>query len=318
MARAIRKTTEGFSIGFARLGRRGEGRGSPGQQIYDGDTANVEADGNLGVRLLGVDAPERAFTLPEAAAEAIDRRPGERFVSLGDERWERFLSDPFRDGSPPRLRRELREHLEPKLGPGCAANHLGFAEAAKRALRAEVEGDLAELGQTRDEFRFFMAFASEVIDGYGRLLCYLNRDQPRPPRPPSYNERLLVAGAVLPYFIWPNVDPFRTQASLVAAVPRPGAAAALGACRGRGRPRAAPRGLGRGRAAPAAPLRAALPRPLRPTRPLGARPGGPRRSPARPSALPAHRAARGQAVRGRGVRAAVPVARLARRALLAR
>jgi hypothetical protein len=148
-------------------------------------------------------------------------------VSLGDERWERFLSDPFRDGSPPRLRRELREHLEPKLGPGCAANHLGFAEAAKRALRAEVEGDLAELGQTRDEFRFFMAFASEVIDGYGRLLCYLNRDQPRPPRPPSYNERLLVAAAVLPYFIWPNVDPFRTQASLVAAVPRPGAAAPL-------------------------------------------------------------------------------------------
>ena len=227
MARAIRKTTEGFSIGFARLGRRGEGRGSPGQQIYDGDTANVEADGNLGVRLLGVDAPELAFTLPEAAAEAIDHRPGERFVSLSDERWERFLSDPFRDGPPPRLRRELREHLEPKLGPGCAANHLRFAEAAKRALRAEVEGDLGELGQTRDEFRFFMAFASEVIDGYGRLLCYLNRDQPRPPRPPSYNERLLVAGAVLPYFIWPNVDPFRTQASLVAAVPRPGAAPPL-------------------------------------------------------------------------------------------
>ena len=60
-----------------------------------------------------------------------------------------------------------------------------------------------------------MAFASEVIDGYGRLLCYLNRDQPRPPRPPSYNERLLVAGEVLPYFIWPNVDPFRVQPSLV-------------------------------------------------------------------------------------------------------
>ena len=317
MARAIRKTTEGFSIGFARLGRRGEGRGSPGQQIYDGDTANVEADGNLGVRLLGVDAPELAFTLPEAAAEAIDRRPGERFVSLSDERWERFLSDPFRDGPPPRLRRELREHLEPKLGPGCAANHLGFAQAAKRALRAEVEGDLAELGQTRDEFRFFMAFASEVIDGYGRLLCYLNREQPRPPRPPSYNERLLVAGAVLPYFIWPNVDPFRTQASLVAAVPRPGAAPALRSERA-AMADARERRLGRRRAAAAAPLRAALPRSARPARPLGARPGGPRRPPARPAAVPAHRAARGQAVRGRGVRAAVPVARLARRALLAR
>ena len=47
MAKAIRKTSEGFSVGFARLGRRGDGRGSPGQQIYDGDTANVEADGNF-------------------------------------------------------------------------------------------------------------------------------------------------------------------------------------------------------------------------------------------------------------------------------
>ena len=225
MAKAIRKTNEGFSIGFARLGRRGEGRGSPGQQIYDGDTANVEADGNLGVRLLGVDAPEVAFTLPEAAAEAVDRRPGERFVRLTDERWQSFLADPFEDGA--RLRRELREHLEPKVGPGCAENHARLAEASTRALRAEVEGDISELGQTRDEFRFFMAFASEVIDGYGRLLCYLNRDQPRPPRPPSYNERLLMAGEVLPYFIWPNVDPFRVQPSLVAAVPRPGAAPPL-------------------------------------------------------------------------------------------
>ena len=66
-----------------------------------------------------------------------------------------------------------------------------------------------------------------MIDGYGRLLCYLNRDQPRPPRPPTYNERLLVAGEVLPYFIWPNVDPFRVQPSLVKAVPRPGAAPPL-------------------------------------------------------------------------------------------
>ena len=226
MPKAIRKTSEGFSVGFARLGRRGDGRGSPGQQVYDGDTANVEADGNLGVRLLGVDAPERALTLPEVATEAVDRRPGEPFVALTDERWERFLSDPFADGSL-RLRRELREHLEPKLGPGCAANQARFADAAKQAFRAEVEGDLAESGVSREDFRFFMAFASEVIDGYGRLLCYLNVDRPRPPRPPSYNERLLVAGQVLPYFIWPNVDPFRLQPSLVEAVPRPGAAPPL-------------------------------------------------------------------------------------------
>ena len=219
MAKAIRKTSEGFAIGFARLGRRGEGRGSPGQQVSDGDTVAVEADGNFGVRLLGVDAPETALTLPEDATEAIDRRPGEPFVRLTDQRWEDFLSDPL--DAVAGLRRGLREHLEPRIGHGTAANHAGFAAAAKQALRAEVEADLAELGQTRDEFGFFMAFASEVIDGYGRLLCYLNRDQPSAPRPPSYNERLLVAGQVEPYFIWPNVDPFRVQPSLVDAVPRP-------------------------------------------------------------------------------------------------
>ena len=226
MAKALRKTSEGFSVGFARLGRHGDGRGTPGQQVADGDTVTVEADGNLGVRLLGVDAPERALTLPEVATEAVDRRPGEPFVPLTDERWERFLSDPFADGSL-RLRRSLRDHLEPLLGPGCAANHARFAATAKAALRGLVESDLAEAGGSREEFRFFMAFASEVIDGYGRLLCYLNRDQPRPPRPPTYNERLLVAGEVLPYFIWPNVDPFRVQPSLVDAVPRPGAAPPL-------------------------------------------------------------------------------------------
>jgi hypothetical protein len=219
VAKAIFKTAEGFSVGLARLGRRGDGRGTPGQQVYDGDTVTVEADGNLGVRLLGVDAPERAFTLPERAGEAVDRRPGEPFVSLTDERWERFLSDPFAGGI--RLRAELRRALEPRVGRGCAANHAAFATAARLALGREVERDMGELEEDRDEFRFFMAFSTEVIDGYGRLLCFLNRDQPRPPRPLSYNDRLLQAGDVLPYFIWPNVAPFRQQPSLVEAVPRP-------------------------------------------------------------------------------------------------
>jgi hypothetical protein len=219
VAKAIFKTARGFSVGVARLGRRGAGRGSPAQQIYDGDTVTVEADGNLGVRLLGVDAPELAFTLPEVAREAVDRRPGERFVALTDPRWERLLSVDFvREIG---LRAELRRHLEPLLGPGCADNQSAHAKTARAALRAEVSRDLEELGQDREEFRFFMAFSSEILDGYGRFLCFLNRDQPRGTRPLSYNERLLQAGEVVPYFIWPNVSPFREQPSLVDAVPRP-------------------------------------------------------------------------------------------------
>jgi hypothetical protein len=71
-----------------------------------------------------------------------------------------------------------------------------------------------------------------VIDRYGRLLAYLNREQrdrQRPePRPVSYNERLLSDGLVVSYFIWPNIDPFRAAAGVLDAVPRPGKQARLG------------------------------------------------------------------------------------------
>ena len=63
------------------------------------------------------------------------------------------------------------------------------------------------------------------MDVYGRLLCYLNRDQPDAddpePRPKSYNERLLALGSVAPYFIWPNLDPYRPPKRPVDAVPVP-------------------------------------------------------------------------------------------------
>jgi hypothetical protein len=79
----------------------------------------------------------------------------------------------------------------------------------------------------REKFKLFVAFAHEVMDGYGRLLGYLNREQASAPRPPDYNGRLLAAGAALPYFIWPNVNPFRKQGALTDAVPVPGTAALL-------------------------------------------------------------------------------------------
>ena len=47
-----------LTIGRAKLGRRGDGIGSVKQQVHDGDTITVRADGNFGVRLLGIDTPE--------------------------------------------------------------------------------------------------------------------------------------------------------------------------------------------------------------------------------------------------------------------
>lgn len=81
---------------------------------------------------------------------------------------------------------------------------------------------MTELGQDRETFKFFLAFASEVMDGYGRFLGYLHPHQQTPPRKLSYNERMLGQGWATLYFIWPNLDPYRRQTSPVDAVPQPG------------------------------------------------------------------------------------------------
>lgn len=73
-----------------------------------------------------------------------------------------------------------------------------------------------------------MSFSYEVFDRFGRLLAFLNRNQPNPnvpsPRPPSYNDRQLQSGRALPFFIWPNISPFRDAETVADAVPRPATA----------------------------------------------------------------------------------------------
>ncbi len=203
------------------MGFRGSVTGSVRQQVHDGDTINVRAVGNFGVRFLGVDAPEISFKLPGDT----------RFRGLSDNRWEAFVSDPFAGELPPfdpPLTPGLLAHLQDRTGPGVAVNQHERATAAEDALEEEVLKDMEALGQTEDIFRFFLVFAYEVIDRYGRLLCFINRDQTHrtdpEPRPRSYNERLLQAGVVSPYFIWPNINPFRRKESLRAAVIPAGAA----------------------------------------------------------------------------------------------
>lgn len=222
---AIQQLNNGLTVGTARLGQRTGSTGSVAQMVHDGDTVSIQPDGNLSVRFLGVDAPEVSFTLPA--------KP-DRFVAIDDPAWEEFLADPFAGGLPafdPPLGEPLTSHLTKATGTGCGANHARHAEAAHRELEALMTADIAELGQDTQTFRLFQSFAREITDGYGRLLCYLNRHQEDPrrpaPRPVSYNERLLRSGHVTPYFIWPNVNPFRRQGGLVAAVPPPGGAAEL-------------------------------------------------------------------------------------------
>jgi len=200
MPKAIEQIS-GLTVGHAALGLRSGVAGTVRHQVHDGDTINVRAVGNLGIRFLGADAPEISFQLPGET----------KFTGLSDRRWEEFLSDPFAEDLPPfdpPLTEGLLNHLRARVGPGAAMNHYHLATAAEDALEQEVLADLTALGQSEENFQFYLVFANEVTDRYGRLLCFVNRYQPSEPRPDSYNERLLKAAKVSPYFIWPNIDPF--------------------------------------------------------------------------------------------------------------
>lgn len=214
MAQAIEQIA-GMTVGHAALGFRGGVPGSVRHEVHDGDTIVVRTKGNFGVRFLGVDAPEISFTLPG------DRR----FTSLSDPRWETFLSNPFTPKFESELMKDLLKYLRARVGPGVARNHYEHAVAAEDALEQEILNDMAELGQTEETFDFFLVFAFEILDRYGRFLSFINCDQPDArKRPRTYNERLLMQGKISPYFIWPNIDPFFKMSSINDAVIEPGTA----------------------------------------------------------------------------------------------
>ena len=205
--KALRLSNNGFKVGNAMLGAHGQTTGSVRINTHDGDTVNVRLADNLGLRFLGIDSAEVSFTLP-----------GHRtFVRLTDDRWETFFAQKaWLENSP--LDADLIAHFEARLGDGrdVAPNHARHAERAERALEKEMQADLKASGLSKEEFALFMAFGHEFLDGTGRLLCYLNSDRANFKNHPeadtlaltSYNERQLSSGAALPYFIWPNIQPF--------------------------------------------------------------------------------------------------------------
>ncbi|MEV8635942.1 hypothetical protein AB0395_30220 [Streptosporangium sp. NPDC051023] len=224
--KAIEQPVPGITIGHALLARS-NGTPEPVDKIvHDGDTINIAADGNFGVRLLGVDAPEVSFELPRNP-NLPDLPKG--FVKISNPAWTTFLTDPFAAGFEPLpLRAALHEYLLGKLDETTARNHADLGVPATQALKDMITADIAEQGLNGETFKLRLAFGQEILDRYGRLLCYVNRDQKLAPRPAPYNERLLAGGHVMPYFIWPNVDPFVRQENRIAqAVPAPGSARTL-------------------------------------------------------------------------------------------
>jgi len=113
-------------------------------------------------------------------------------ISTGAPEWSAFLERPFAGWRCAHavLGRALVRHLERACGPGAAANHHGHAVQAQSGLDALL-----------------------AVQG---LTCIGD----------TYRERLLRAGRATPYFIWPNVQPFKVP-RLVDAVPDPAALAEI-------------------------------------------------------------------------------------------
>src|SRR5215203_1550278 len=196
------------------------------QGIHDGDTVSVVVDGSSSIRFLGVDTPEVSFGYPKLDNDP-DGGDGGKWLSISNEKFQKYLAKPFdsqhsdsqkyKDA----LGSKLVSYLEDKLNANTAKNHHDLAMKAHRKLERIVEADVQERENQNMKFRFFMAFAFEILDRYGRFLCYLDRDnnpQERQGRI-SYSERMLETGFAAPYFIWPNLNPFMKSGSIVEAVP---------------------------------------------------------------------------------------------------
>lgn len=192
-----------FKKGHFKLGLWGGARGTTAQVVHDGDTVSLNTALNFSSRFLGIDTPEVSFTI----------RTKSTFVSIGDAKWQAFWTSGEWKNMP--LGPALLAHLETRIGDGSqiAQNHKKLAEQAEASLTKMIADDIEATGKTREEFEFFLAFSYEFLDQYGRMLCYLNAERsvftaPAAPNPLSYNERQLANGAAVPYFIFPNLQPF--------------------------------------------------------------------------------------------------------------
>ena len=218
MPKAIRTNSESNQTTGISIPRLYNGKpGTVAQQVHDGDTLSVRPDGDIGVRLLGIDTPEVSFAFPG---------PKLTFVNMSDARWNDYLttvfdttkwgefSAPVSDG--------LKSWLQAKLVGEPATSHGAHATAATEELRSMITKDMEIMGQDITSFSYYMGFGFELMDGYGRFLCTMNRNQPQrtvpTPRPPTYNMRMLERGLAFPYFIWPNISPWEKPDSIEKAV----------------------------------------------------------------------------------------------------
>ena len=213
MSKTITRTNRGngFLAGTFQMGLYGEGFGSVAQNVHDGDTVNISSNANFAIRFLAIDTPEISYREPG----------GDRFLPSNHEVFVDLLKAPFsKPGSTTGFSSALVSHIQARGSATAAENHNQKAKAAEDKLEELIQGDIDDVGAGKDSFQFFLAFAYEALDHFGRLLAYVYPDQadvPKAERKESYNQRILEAGLSSPYFIFPNVDPFRARGSLIDA-----------------------------------------------------------------------------------------------------
>ena len=198
--------------GFATFARREFDPVSVRSAVHDGDTIKVQLLGNFSIRFLGIDTPEMTFQYPN-----IGSADDGKWLTV--DKFKTYLTDPFSNNYPSSdafktsLGAGLVTHLHTMLGPNCAQDHRQKAEDAEDALEQMIIDEYIHRAKAGKHYSFFMAFSHEILDGYGRLLCYLNRNNTKSERDQNrfkyiYNERMLENGMAFPYFFWPNVTPF--------------------------------------------------------------------------------------------------------------
>jgi endonuclease YncB( thermonuclease family) len=206
--KALYISNQGFKIGNGKLGKWGSGTGSVKQVVHDGDTVSTLFDKNLAVRFLGIDTPEVSIPLPDDP---------NNFEAIGGAKWDTFFtSGAWKTGLI--LEANLMNYLSGIIGNGIgvAKNHADHAKDSTVSLETIIQDDLTLSGKAKNDFDFFLAFGFDFLDSFARLLCYLNSDVSNysnqadadKVRKKSYNERQLEKGAALPYFIFPNIQPF--------------------------------------------------------------------------------------------------------------
>lgn len=192
--------------------------------VGDGDTVDLKAMGRLPVRFLGIDAAEKGLYRPLRMSE-VNQSKKAGYMKLENELWQEFLTNPLSEEWEPYskpLAPDLINNLSNRWGPDARDNHLEWANKARKRLVELIREDLELINRSWKNAEFYTSYGSELLDAYGRLLCFINIAEHNRNRRPkySYNERLLQEGFVIPYFIWPNVAPF-SKMSILEAVRNP-------------------------------------------------------------------------------------------------